>query len=87
MESKKENTPINYYALLCPFIGVVCPTNYLYRQWCEDIGKQIWGEDARFRHLRAIDNVRGVEFYAVEKGYQYWKVDERVYDDAVRRVR
>jgi hypothetical protein len=86
-EQETKAKTLLIHSVMPRFVGVVCPTNHLYRQWCKDIGSQTYGAYAKFRHIRAIDDIREVEFYAVEKGYRYWEIDQDIYDAAVMRVR
>ena len=84
---RKPTKAMQYDALLFPVIGVVTPYGNLFEQWKRDIGVRLYGDGAKYKHIRCIDAIRGCEFYTVEKGYKYWEVDEVVYNAAVLRVR
>jgi len=83
---RKPTKAMRYDALICPVIGVVTPYGNLFEQWKRDIGIQLYGDRAKYRQIRRIEDIRGCEFYTVEKGYKYWEVDEDVYNAAVLRI-
>lgn len=73
--------------VLCTVIGVVTPYERLFRIWIEETGKKMYGDKYKFVLIRKIDDVRGREFFAVEKGINYQDVDVEIYDAAVMRIR
>ena len=68
-------------------VGVVTPYNRYFDLWVKEVGMKMYGDGFKFIRLSKIDDIRGLEFHTIEKGYRYYEVGEDIYNNAVLRIK